>query len=52
MGRPQAATNTTCCAKLWAASTSIVTNIRAQKGKKHRQFSWIESWTDHVDDET
>lgn len=33
-------------------ATSIVTNIRAQKGKKHRQFSWIESWTDHVDDET
>jgi plasmid replication initiation protein len=33
-------------------ATSIVTNICAQKGKKHRQFSWIESWTDHVDDET
>jgi plasmid replication initiation protein len=33
-------------------ATSIVTNIRAQKGKKHRQFSWIESWTDHVDDES
>ncbi len=33
-------------------ATSIVTNIRAQKGKKHRQFSWIESWTDHVDDDT
>jgi plasmid replication initiation protein len=33
-------------------ATSIVTNIRAQKGKRHRQFSWIESWTDHVDDET
>ena len=32
-------------------ATSIVTNIRAQKGKKHRQFSWIESWTDHVDDD-
>lgn len=32
-------------------ATSIVTNIRVQKGKKHRQFSWIESWTDHVDDE-
>ena len=27
-------------------ATSIVTNIRVQKGKKHRQFSWIESWTD------
>ncbi len=33
-------------------ATTIVTNIRAQKGKKHRQFSWIESWADHVDDET
>ena len=33
-------------------STTVVTNIRAHKGKKHRQFSWIESWTDHVDDET
>lgn len=32
-------------------STTIVTNIRAQRGKKHRQFSWIESWTDDVDDE-
>lgn len=32
-------------------STTIVTNIRAPKGKKHRQFSWIESWTDDVDDE-
>src|SRR4051795_10332374 len=31
-------------------ATSIVTNIRARKGKKHRQFSWVESWTDHVDD--
>ena len=27
-------------------ATSIVTNIRVPKGKKHRQFSWIESWTD------
>lgn len=33
-------------------ATTVVTNIRAQKGKKHRQFSWIESWTDHVDEET
>jgi plasmid replication initiation protein len=33
-------------------ATTIVTNIRQQKGKKHRQFSWIESWTDIVDDET
>jgi plasmid replication initiation protein len=33
-------------------ATTIVTNIRVKKGKKHRQFSWIESWTDNVDDET
>jgi plasmid replication initiation protein len=33
-------------------ATTIVTNIRVKKGKKHRQFSWIESWTDMVDDET
>lgn len=33
-------------------STTVVTNIRAQKGKKQRQFSWIESWTDHVDEIT
>jgi plasmid replication initiation protein len=33
-------------------STTVVTNIRAHKGKKHRQFSWIESWTDHVDENT
>jgi hypothetical protein len=33
-------------------ATSIVTNIRVPKGKKHRQFSWIESWTDNVDGET
>ncbi|MFT2096623.1 replication initiator protein A, partial [Acidiphilium multivorum] len=32
-------------------STSIVTNIRAKRGKKHRQFSWIESWTDFTDEE-
>jgi len=32
-------------------ATTIVTNIRVKKGKKHRQFSWIESWTDVVDDE-
>jgi len=31
-------------------STTIVTNIRAPSGKKHRQFSWIESWTDDVDE--
>lgn len=33
-------------------STTVVTNIRAHKGKKHRQFSWIESWTDHMDEDT
>src|SRR4051812_6121732 len=33
-------------------ATTIVTNIRVTKGKKQRQFSWIESWTDHVDDKT
>lgn len=33
-------------------ATTIVTNIRVRRGKKHRQFSWIESWTDMVDDDT
>ncbi len=33
-------------------STSVVTNIRVQRGKKHRQFSWIESWSDLVDEKT
>jgi len=33
-------------------ATTIVTNIRVRKGKKQRQFSWIESWTDLVDDES
>ena len=33
-------------------ATTIVTNIRVRKGKKHRQFSWIESWTDLVNDAT
>ena len=33
-------------------ATTIVTNIRVRRGKKQRQFSWIESWTDVVDDET
>ena len=33
-------------------ATSIVTNIRVKKGKKQRQFSWIESWTDHVDEQS
>jgi plasmid replication initiation protein len=32
-------------------ATTIVTNIRVKKGKKHRQFSWIESWTDHESDD-
>jgi plasmid replication initiation protein len=32
-------------------STTIVTNIRVKRGKKQRQFSWIESWTDLVDEE-
>lgn len=31
-------------------ATTVVTNIRASKGKKHRQFSWIESWTDLIDE--
>lgn len=33
-------------------ATTIVTNIRVKKGKKQRQFSWIESWTDLQDEET
>lgn len=34
-------------------STTIVTNIRAEKSKtKRRQFSWIESFTDLIDEET
>jgi plasmid replication initiation protein len=32
-------------------STTIVTNIRVKRGKKHRQFSWIEGWTDLADEE-
>ena len=32
-------------------STSIVTNIRVKRGKKQRQFGWIESWTDLVDED-
>ena len=31
-------------------ATTIVTNIRAGRGKKHRQFSWIEGWTDDFDE--
>lgn len=34
-------------------STTIVTNIRAEKAKtKRRQFSWIESFTDLIDETT
>ena len=33
-------------------STTIKTNIRPQGRKKERQFSWIESWTDLVDEKT
>ena len=33
-------------------STTIQTNIRARKGKKIRQFSWIESYTDLIDETT
>lgn len=33
-------------------ATTIVTNIRVKKGKKQRQFSWIESWTDLVEEDT
>ena len=32
-------------------ATTIVTNIRVKRGKKHRQFSWIESWTDRTEDD-
>lgn len=30
-------------------STTIETNIRARRANTHRQFSWIESWSDDVD---
>ena len=33
-------------------STTIQTNIRARRGKKLRQFSWIESYTDLIDETT
>jgi plasmid replication initiation protein len=33
-------------------ATTVVTNIRVSRGKKHRQFSWIEGWTDLQDEET
>lgn len=33
-------------------ATTIVTNIRPKGKKKDRQFSWIESWSDLVDEKT
>lgn len=33
-------------------ATTVVTNIRVKSGKKHRQFSWLESWTDVQDEKT
>jgi plasmid replication initiation protein len=33
-------------------ATTIKTNIRPKGRKKERQFSWIESWSDVVDDNT
>jgi plasmid replication initiation protein len=33
-------------------ATTIVTNIRVKRNKNHRQFSWIESWTDLVNEES
>lgn len=33
-------------------ATTIKTNIRPKGRKKERQFSWIESWSDLVDDRT
>jgi plasmid replication initiation protein len=32
-------------------ATTVVTNIRVKSGNKHRQFSWIESWTDLADED-
>lgn len=32
-------------------STSIETNIRVGRSKKHRQFAWIEGWAELVDEE-
>ena len=34
------------------ASTSIETNIRVGRSKKHRQFAWIEGWAELVDEES
>jgi len=33
-------------------ATTIKTNIRPKGRQKERQFSWIESWSDLVDDRT
>ncbi len=33
-------------------ATTVVTNIRVSRGKKHRQFSWVEGWTDLQDEES
>lgn len=33
-------------------STNIRTNIRAPKGKRFAEFSWISEWTDLVDEQT
>ena len=32
-------------------TTTIVTNLRVAKGKKHRQFAWIDSWSELTDDD-
>lgn len=32
-------------------ATTITTNIRVARGKKQRQFSWIESWSDLVSED-
>src|SRR3712207_2780912 len=33
-------------------ATAVVPNIRVSRSKKHRQFSWIEGWTDLQDEES
>jgi plasmid replication initiation protein len=33
-------------------ATTVVTNIRVSRGKKTRQFSWVEGWTDLQDEAT
>ena len=33
-------------------ATTIETNIRVPKGKKHRQFAWLDSWSELVNPET